>query len=178
VFGVRPRQATSARDSAEARVNVAFDAGSTSCALSFWQKDSYSSSSKNAGYHQKQLLAADLSGSFSKLLWRKDVMADDANWRRVSVDMSDYVRRVGTLRLRFGLYELKGVRRLGVIAQFDDITLTGCSAVGGAFDGGFEEADAGMYFARAGGPVLVGEHLRDPVYSTTVFNVVEQLFQR
>jgi hypothetical protein len=177
VFGVRSSQRTSALDTAEARVSVAFDAGSTSCVLSFWHKDGYSTSPKKAGYHQKRLMISAPAGTFSQLLWSRDVMTDDATWHRVSLDLSPYVSRVGTLRLRFGLYETKGVRRLGVIAQFDDITLTGCSAVGAAFDGGFEKADAGMYFARAGGPVLVGEHLHDPVYSTTVFTMVERLFQ-
>lgn len=176
VFGVRSQQRTSAGDAAEARVSVAFDADSTSCVLGFWHKDGYSRSPKKAGYHQKRLIISAASGSFSRLRWHRDVMADDAAWHRVSVDLSPYVRRAGILRLRFGLYETKGVRGMSVITQVDDITLTGCFAVGAAFDGGFEQADAGMRFARAGGPVLVGEHLHDPVYSTTVFDMIEQLF--
>jgi hypothetical protein len=177
VFGVRKNQGTAAHDWAEARVNVAFNAGSTSCVMRFWHKDHYSVSPDEAGHHQKRLIGAALSGSFARLLWRRDVMADDAAWHRVSVDLSSYVRRVRTFRLRFGLYETKGVRDLSVVLQIDDVTFTGCSAVGGAFDGGFERTGTGLSFARAGGPVLAGEHIFAPMYSTAVFNMAERLFR-
>jgi hypothetical protein len=176
VFGVRKTQVTAAHDWAEARVNVDFNAGSNSCVLSFWHKDHYPVSPGKAGYHQKRLIGAAVSGSFAKLLWREDVMTDDAAWHRVSVDLSSYVRRVGTFRLRFGLQETKGVRDLSVIVRIDDVTFTGCSA-GDAFDGGFETTGEGLSFARDGGPVLAGEHIFDPRYSTTVFDMVEQLFR-
>jgi hypothetical protein len=176
VFGVRKTQVTAARHWAEARVNVAFNAGSTSCVLSFWHKDHYPVSPHKAGYHQKRLLGGTGSGSRTKLLWREDVMADDAEWHRVSVDLSPHVRRVGHFPLRFGLQESKGVRDLSVVVRLDDITFTGCSA-GEAFDGGFESVAQGLSFVRAGGPVLASQHIVDPMYSTTVFNMVEQLFR-
>jgi hypothetical protein len=176
VFGVRKQRATAAHDWAEARVNVAFNAGSTSCVMSFWHRDRYPVSPEKAGFHQKRLMANAAAGSSAKLLWHMDVMADDAMWHRVSVDLSPYVRRAGPLRLRLGLYETKGVGDLSVVVQIDDITFTGCAAAGG-FDGGFETPGRAPFFARHGGPVLVGEHIADPVYSTTVFNMIERLFR-
>jgi hypothetical protein len=176
VFGVRKNQRTAARHWAEARMNLAFNAGSTSCVMSFWHKDHYPVSPKKAGYHQKRLIGTAVSGSSAKLLWRRDVMADDATWHRVSIDLSSYLRRAGAFLLRFGLQESKGVRDLSVLVHIDDITFTGCSA-GAAFDGGFETTGGGVSFARDGGPVLVGGHIFDPIYSTTVFNMVERLFR-
>jgi hypothetical protein len=176
VFGVRKQQVTSARDWAEARMNVAFEPGSASCVLSFWHKDSYPVWPHRAGHHQKRLLGA-VAGSSARLLWRQDVVMDDAKWHRVSIDLSSYMSRAGFFRLRFGLYEIKGVRDLSVIVRLDDITLTGCSAAG-AVDEGFETTGTGVVFVRAGGPVFAGEHIVDPLYSTTVFNMIERFFQR
>jgi hypothetical protein len=55
--------------------------------------------------------------------------------------------------------------------RFDDLESTGCSVANPSF-----EDPGGWAMSRSDGPLHGAIHIYDPVYTTTVFNVIARMF--
>ena len=166
VLTVREKQKTSAGDWAGAAAHIQLNSGSTSCRLGVWHRDNRGAPTMKFGYHFKQIVVA------GRVMWSRDIFNDDTEWHSTSMDLTPLMTH-GTVQLILRLYEKKGVSNLHVRARFDDISLTGCSLVGG--NTSFESIGS-WRFIRRGGPVLAGQHIYDPQYSTSVFDMIAQMY--
>jgi pimeloyl-ACP methyl ester carboxylesterase len=96
--------------------------------ISFYVKDTYTGST--AGYHWMELL---LDG---EMIWEADVAGGDTEWRKVSLDLSRYLKekkrtRIGRNEYReeknyaitFRVFERRGVNRFGVQVWADNFRL-------------------------------------------------------
>lgn len=163
VLTVRADQKTSAGNWAAATTHVFMDPHSSHCQVRLWHSDNRGAPSK-LGYHFKQVLVTGVK------IWDHDVAGDETDWSSTLLDLTPYfTNQQAILSLR--LYEKAGVSNYQVRVQFDDITTFGCS-VGNP---SFETVDYWAY-TRSGGYVLASQHIYDPVYSTTVFNLIADLY--
>jgi hypothetical protein len=170
VLTVRSEQSTSAGDWAGAASRIQLNSGSTSCRLRVWHRDNRGAPTMKLGYHFKQVVVND------RVIWSRDVFDDDTEWHSTSMDltplmMDNMMDNTATLILR--LYENRGVSDLHVRARFDDISLTGCSLVDG--NTSFESI-RGWSYIRRGGPVVAGQHIYNPQYSSTVFDMIALMY--
>jgi|GEM_PF-600104 pimeloyl-ACP methyl ester carboxylesterase len=96
--------------------------------ISFYVKDSYTG--KTARYHWMELLLDD------EVVWESDVADGDTDWRKVSLDLTRYLKhgkriKVGRDKYReeknysitFRVFERKGVNRFGVQVWADNFTM-------------------------------------------------------
>jgi pimeloyl-ACP methyl ester carboxylesterase len=96
--------------------------------ISFYVKDSYTG--KTAGYHWMELLLDD------EVIWEADVAGGDTEWRKVSLDLSLYLKhrkriKIGRDKYReeknysitFRVFERNGVNRFGVQVWADNFSL-------------------------------------------------------
>lgn len=166
VFTVIAEQVTSAGDYADASTTIQLSPGSTSCLLRLYHKDNRTTAS-SLGYHLKQAYAGGVK------IWQKDVAAEELDWYSSALlDLMPYLA-TGQTTLSLRLYEQAGVTNYKATVSFDDLTLTGCSMANPDF-----ETVGGWTFSRHGGPVLVGQHLYDPAYSTTALAAVGAIYGR
>ena len=166
VLTVRADQNTAAGNWAGASARVQLNSGSTSCHLRVWHRDNRGAPTEKFGYHFKQIV---IGGS---VRWDRDIFNDDTEWHSTQMDLTPLLVD-GAADLTLRLYEKAAVSNLHVRASFDDVTLTGCYVVDG--NPSFETI-GGWRYTRSGGPVLAGQHIYDPEYSTTVFNMVAQMY--
>jgi hypothetical protein len=168
---VRAEQRTSAQDSAGAHGALRLHPGATSCRLRLWHRDNRGRRSGKTGYHVKRVRV----NGFVK--WARDVFEDDTGWHSTALTLSPQeFADHGAAGLTLELYEQRGVSDLHVRTSFDDVTLTGCYVTGPS-EPSFETI-GGWQYSRSGGPVLAGQHIYDPEYSTTVFDLVAQMYAR
>ena len=96
--------------------------------ISFYVKDSYTG--KTAGYHWMELLLDD------QVIWESDVAGGDTEWRKVSLDLTRYLKhgkriKIGRDKYRaeknysvtFRVFERRGVNRFGVQVWADNFSL-------------------------------------------------------
>jgi len=96
--------------------------------ISFYVKDTYTEGT--ARYHWMELLLDD------EVIWEADVAGGDTEWRKVSVDLTRYLKdrkrvRIGREKYReeknytitFRVFDRKAVNRFGVQVWADDFTL-------------------------------------------------------
>jgi hypothetical protein len=167
--------ATSAGNWAGALTRIVLDSRSSKCRMKIWHRDNRTVDSR-VGYQVKQVLVA------GDTVWQRDVASDGTAWytsRRL--DLTPYLAR-GQAQLILRLYEKSGVSNYRVSVRFDDISLTGCHTTG---DPGFESSGSAWTYIRRGGPVIdgrqtgpviAGRHTADPIYSSTVFKAVAELY--
>jgi len=166
VLTVGSEQSTSTGDWAGAASRILLNPGSTSCRLRVWHRDNRGAPTTKFGYHFKQVVVNDT------VIWSHDVFSNDTQWHSTSMDLTPLMIE-GSAQLMLRLYEKAGVSNLQVRARFDDISLTGCLLLGG--NTSFESI-GGWGFIRSGGPVLAGQHIYDPEYSTSVFDMIAQIY--
>jgi hypothetical protein len=161
LFSVNPEKATSAGAHADAFTTVRLDTGSPTCRMVAWHRDNRSPPSQT-GYHFKQALVNGV------LLWEQDVASDDTDWHTTPLlDLSPFLQGTGSATLTFRLFERRGVSNYQVVASMDEVMLDGCHIANPDL-----ETVGGWSFGRTGDYPVPGQHIYDPVYSTTVREMV------
>jgi len=163
VLAVNENTETTAGRLAEGYTTLRLLPGSGRCLVTLWHRDNRGPTPEKTGYHVKQVTVNGV------VLWQKDVFTDDTAWHSIQLDVFPHLMPGASNILSLRLRELAGVTNLHVRVQFDDITLSGCVLEAG--DRSFESV-GGWTFDRLTGAVHSGQHIFDPVYSTSFANVV------
>jgi hypothetical protein len=166
-FVLHPQDATSAGDYVAAGNAIRFNPGSNSCQVRVRHIDNRGTTAPK-GYHFIQVLAS------GRIMWEQDVAADDAGengwhvtpWLDITSRMSG-----GDATLTLRLYDQQAVGNMQVRLRFDDIETVGCHVANPSF-----ESPGGWTLTRSDGPLHGAVHLYDPVYTTTVFDLVADMF--
>ena len=127
-FTVSLPNATKTNDNDFAGIVQELELGQTHKGISFYVKDDYTGSTK--GYHWMELLLD------REVIWESDVAGRDDQWRKVSLDLTRYlkepkIKRVGRNRyeedtnykITFRVFERRGVNRFGFQVWADNFTL-------------------------------------------------------
>ena len=113
--------------------------------LTFRERDDFTG--RTSGYHFKQLLVD------GTVVWDQDVAGGSPAWRKITVDVTDYVRGKASVTVAFRLFDKKGVSNFGVRWRLNELQAEGLQLAfdtiepakwqvdrQGAFETGFGEA--------------------------------------
>jgi hypothetical protein len=113
-FTVNYNTPTKAGEYVEASQKVRLNPAADHYRISFWQQDGRKASSTR-GYHIKQFLVN------GHAVWHKDVTGDSDKSRKVSLDLTRYLKGKSSARIAFRLYEKRGVSNFEVRVTFKKI---------------------------------------------------------
>lgn len=164
---LNPEETTSTGDQVSASTTIRRNPGSAVCGVRVRHTDNRGTTAPR-GYHFMQVRVA------GQLMWEQDVARDDGgeagyhvtDWLDVS-----HLMGTGSNTLTLRLYEKQGASNYQVRVRFDDVETFGCTVTNPSF-----ETTGGWSLTRNDGPLHGALHLHDPVYTTTVFNVIASQF--
>ena len=127
-FGVSIGSSSPSKKNDFAGITQIVELSTSDKGISFFVKDSYTG--LTGGYHWMELLIDD------EVIWESDVAGGDTEWRKVSLDLSRYLKhgkriKIGRDKYRsetnysitFRVFERRGVNRFGVQVWADNFTV-------------------------------------------------------